>query len=121
MSNAVTFLQMRNRKIRTSNIILFLLGIALLAYGIIQSSERIAITLVGSSASNYQDVVKGALLFRVGYRGSLFTNAGQYIIFIERKQRVKGKAGIPQLDAIGDDTGACCRIEGIWVEFMPLV
>jgi mannosyltransferase len=66
MNNAVAFLQMKDRKTRTTNIILFLLGITLVVCGTVQSSERIAMTLVGSSASNYQDVLKGALLFRVG-------------------------------------------------------
>ncbi len=60
------FLQMSSRRIGATNIILCFLGIVLLAFGIMLSSERVAITLVGSLASNYQAVVKGALLFRVG-------------------------------------------------------
>ena len=59
-------LQMRSRIIGMTNIILCLLGVTLFTGGIIQSSEKIAVMLVGSSASNYQDVTKGALLFRVG-------------------------------------------------------
>ncbi len=57
---------MRNRKINATNIIPFLIGVLLLAFGVILSSEKVATALVSSLASNYQAVVKGALLFKVG-------------------------------------------------------